>query len=693
MKTKFTWIIFILPIFLYAQFDCDPQFFSPNGNMINLSPEMFSYYENPNGNDPLGDSGVGNLANEQEELSAVIFGGSTTYPGGPDNVWNDFNYVGILDLGTETDLTMIYLAVGPETNPNGIIRITAGKIGSPEYNENDILVETNFQFQECARVYEFDLSNLQGAAQDANLATRYLTIERIQALETVTEMAILGAETPPNQIEISGCVNTECGNPIPGATVQLLEFPIQGPPVELVQTTNENGCYSFSNLNSGSNYFTGVFKDGQTTCGLDVYDRIAIQNHINGDPLIESPYQLLAADVNNDQTVDSEDYEYLSAMFVNDGNTDFPIDWKFVSTDIIFPDPTDPYNLATGSRSYQPLTSSQFNQDFIGVKTGDVACSYTDACPIEGISLSGCARTSCGEPVPGAEVELIEVFYDGTISATLTDFAITNEEGYYEFFRRTAGSQYIVTIAKADQIDCGVDEDDFRIMQEHILLINQIEDPLELLAADLTADDIINTADLVYASFLLINQYEAFLQGGGIAWTFIREGHIFSDPSDPYADLPLNSYDLATYNSNQSALNFTAIKNGDLNCSYSSDCTTGNPEDGNAGNDEGGEGGEGGRRFELDASIDLQVEKMTAQAQPNPFKETTNLMLELHQDGPVTIRIYNTLGKEIFTEEQILDAGIHHISLDRIPKTASGILPYVIEQNGNIISGRLIKID
>ncbi|MBL1214217.1 MAG: T9SS type A sorting domain-containing protein [Ignavibacteriae bacterium] len=50
---------------------------------------------------------------------------------------------------------------------------------------------------------------------------------------------------------------------------------------------------------------------------------------------------------------------------------------------------------------------------------------------------------------------------------------------------------------------------------------------------------------------------------------------------------------------------------------------------------------------------------------PNPFNPTTTVSYELNENSPVTINVYNTLGEQVFSENQgVKDKGLHKMTFD-----------------------------
>ncbi len=89
---------------------------------------------------------------------------------------------------------------------------------------------------------------------------------------------------------------------------------------------------------------------------------------------------MLAADVSGSSSITTLDILYLRAVIL--GNKPlFPGGklWKFVNSGFVF-DMQSPFNFES-SRSYSNVITDQFNQNFIGIKLGDLNDSWDAGTP------------------------------------------------------------------------------------------------------------------------------------------------------------------------------------------------------------------------------------------------------------------------------------------------------------------------
>ena len=132
------------------------------------------------------------------------------------------------------------------------------------------------------------------------------------------------------------------------------------------------GKYAFS-ANGGS-YAVHLTKnnDKVKANGVSVIDLLQIQSHLLNKVKLNSPYKLIAADVNNSGTITTLDILTMKRLIMG-LDTTFPGNrlWAFVDSAYRFPDSTKPFPYKD-SIMVNNLTSNQVINSFIGLKLGDV---------------------------------------------------------------------------------------------------------------------------------------------------------------------------------------------------------------------------------------------------------------------------------------------------------------------------------
>ncbi len=180
--------------------------------------------------------------------------------------------------------------------------------------------------------------------------------------------------TTSNRMTIAGNAVTEFGNGVMNAEVKaealLPEYPATS------MTTVEGG-FAFMDNPAHRDYTISVVKDDDHTNGVSTLDLVLIQRHIVGFADLDSPYKVIAADVNADDKVSSIDIVELRKLIlgVHDEfltNTS----WRFVDGTQTFADISSPFPVDE-TRNVNDLVSDMMHEDFVAVKVGDVNATAT----------------------------------------------------------------------------------------------------------------------------------------------------------------------------------------------------------------------------------------------------------------------------------------------------------------------------
>ncbi|MBK6544014.1 MAG: HYR domain-containing protein [Saprospiraceae bacterium] len=137
--------------------------------------------------------------------------------------------------------------------------------------------------------------------------------------------------------------------------------------------TDNQGAYSFVNLNKGSDFQIKASYNQNHINGVSTQDIIMIQKHILGIQLFDSPHKYIAADANNNGTITVADIAEIRKLVL--GITDkFAKNesWRFVPQSYAFVEPNNPWPFEEKIK-YQELLSSKNNNDFYAIKIGDVS--------------------------------------------------------------------------------------------------------------------------------------------------------------------------------------------------------------------------------------------------------------------------------------------------------------------------------
>lgn len=177
-------------------------------------------------------------------------------------------------------------------------------------------------------------------------------------------------------VMISGALKTEMNEGVEEANVQLFAIPANGAPVQASTDLTDNlGLFMFANtLPVGSDYILAPEKDDNPLNGVTTYDLVLISKHILGLEPLDSPYKMIAADANKSGSITTFDIVELRKLILGiyselPANTS----WRFVDKAHTFPNPLNPFqDQFPETKTVQDMQLHNLNDDFVGVKVGDV---------------------------------------------------------------------------------------------------------------------------------------------------------------------------------------------------------------------------------------------------------------------------------------------------------------------------------
>jgi len=154
-----------------------------------------------------------------------------------------------------------------------------------------------------------------------------------------------------------------------GKSIQDVETTIVDMENNYVQTSNSDleGHYAFPTNTMHKDYVVKGTKDYDYLNGVSTFDLIQIQRHVLGQSLLDSPYKMIAADITGDRKLTLG----LTDNFPNAES------WVFVDEDqeLTIMNPW----IYRDSLMIQNLSTPMMEENFIGVKIGDIDNSYTVA--------------------------------------------------------------------------------------------------------------------------------------------------------------------------------------------------------------------------------------------------------------------------------------------------------------------------
>ena len=241
-----------------------------------------------------------------------------------------------------------------------------GNGGSLTYSFSDPL----YSFTPVAT---FSCDNIPNGVS-ANIPVQIWVIDEAGNSSTCTSILVLAdpIDACPNVGGgpiIYGRLSSEDGMPVPNIEVMLEDMTMNEMNYGMSQ---DEGEYIFENMNYNSDYMVKPENDKDHMMGVSTLDILKIQQHILDIQKLDSPYKLIAADVNNSGNITAIDLIQLRKLILGLYDS-FPSNtsWTFVKEDFVFADPASPWNYL--SESYiQNLELEESENNFVAVKIGDV---------------------------------------------------------------------------------------------------------------------------------------------------------------------------------------------------------------------------------------------------------------------------------------------------------------------------------
>lgn len=206
----------------------------------------------------------------------------------------------------------------------------------------------------------FPASDVRMTVWDNNLRSDFCMVR----LTLLDNQGACGGNT---RIDIAGEINALTGDKMTSVVVKLdanlPEFPLS-------TLSDKDGKYKFSNQPIGADFLVSAKKDGDYLNGVNTLDLLKIQKHILGLVKLESGYQMIAADVDNDKAIRVSDLVELRKLILG-VNEKLPYNssWRFVDARQSMGETPWPFNEVM---SHGELKTNIDGDKFMGVKIGDV---------------------------------------------------------------------------------------------------------------------------------------------------------------------------------------------------------------------------------------------------------------------------------------------------------------------------------
>ncbi|HJW29962.1 MAG TPA: hypothetical protein VJ508_12060, partial [Saprospiraceae bacterium] len=167
---------------------------------------------------------------------------------------------------------------------------------------------------------------------------------------------------------ISGNITVPGSGKLAGAMVYLDGSSQPGIP------TSTDGYFVFPAMPFGGQYIVRPTRDSDPKNGVTTLDLLKIQKHLLGLETFTTPYEYIAADANNSESVTAIDIIQLRKLILGI-IPELPNNrsWRFIDKAHVFPDPNNPWS-PTWPETYSiiPFNTNMNEVNFDAVKIGDV---------------------------------------------------------------------------------------------------------------------------------------------------------------------------------------------------------------------------------------------------------------------------------------------------------------------------------
>lgn len=177
----------------------------------------------------------------------------------------------------------------------------------------------------------------------------------------------------------------------------------------VLEETDQEGHYLFDNMGVNGDYMIEPISGLDYLNGVSTLDIVVIQRHILGLEALDSPYKVIAADVNNSESVSAIDLVQIRKLILGVENSfEGTNSWRFVDSDFVFADDLAPWPF-TEQIELNNLAENTMTNNFVAVKMGDVtsdaAVSLVSAQSVDSRGL-GTFTTENQEFAEGETVEI-----------------------------------------------------------------------------------------------------------------------------------------------------------------------------------------------------------------------------------------------------------------------------------------------
>ncbi|NJK83829.1 MAG: hypothetical protein HC912_08475 [Saprospiraceae bacterium] len=136
--------------------------------------------------------------------------------------------------------------------------------------------------------------------------------------------------------------------------------------------TSATGTYGVYNLETGYDYSLTPYKDDDHLNGISTFDLVLISKHILNVQPLDSPYKIIAADINNSGSITTMDMVLLRRLILTiDQALTNNTSWRFIPADYVFQNPVNPFaENFPEVMNINDLEADKLDLNFVAIKGG-----------------------------------------------------------------------------------------------------------------------------------------------------------------------------------------------------------------------------------------------------------------------------------------------------------------------------------
>ncbi len=182
---------------------------------------------------------------------------------------------------------------------------------------------------------------------------------------------LTGVQKPASNFQVSGDIKNPLGVPLANVNIEI-KYSETVPAI-----TDTSGQFNFPvPLVARDQYGIRFSKDGSPKNGVSTFDIVRVQRHLLGIEPFDSPYQMLAADVDRSGSVNIADVVYMRKLVLSiEPELPNGRSWLFINADFTFTEATNPfYDAYLGEAATFAITASGIIPPVsaIAIKLGDL---------------------------------------------------------------------------------------------------------------------------------------------------------------------------------------------------------------------------------------------------------------------------------------------------------------------------------